>query len=1572
VQKLAEICIRRPVFATMIVLALMVLGVFSLFGLGVDLLPNVDVPTVAVSVQNPGSSPDQMEVEVTRRIEDSINTISAIDELRSTSSDGFSQVIVTFLLDKNGDVAAQEVRDKVNLVVGDLPTTALPPVIQKFDPGAAPIMNIVAGGDRPLGEITTIAEHQLRDELQNISGVGQVQILGGAEREIQIQLNPERMLAYNVSVAEVIAALRQQNVEIPGGAVEKGAQQLTLRTAGKLTTAEDFSRIAVAKRGTYVVTIADIGAAVDEPAELTSASYLNGNPAVTLVVSKQSGQNTVTVADGVKARLAELQPTLPRDVHAQVINDQSVFIKAAVSAIQEHLVLGSILAAVVIYFFLANVRTTLIAAVAIPTSIVSTFALMKAMNYTLNQITMLALTLMVGVVIDDAIVVLENIYRFIEEKGVPPFQAAIDGTREIGLAVLATTLSLLAVFVPVGFMGGIVGRFMSSFGLTAAFAISVSLIISFTLTPMLSSRFIRPPEPHRAGASKDSRFYSSIDRGYTAMLRWSMAHRGILVGICVLVMVSIVPLFMVIGKSFVPNDDRGEFQVTLTAPEGSSLPATTSIAERIARDLRSEPGVVSTLTNVGSASQVSVNQASIYVKLTDAGQRSRSQLALMVRARELLSQYPRELRTAVQPVSSVGSVGARSADVQFSIVGPDLQTLARYAQQLTTRMKASPDMVDVDSSLVFGRPELRVDIDRQRAADLGVNAEEIAQAINVFVGGQKISTFTVGTNEYNVTLRAQHAFRTSVEGIEQVPVGSTKSGPVPLRSVVNIVQTTGPASIDRLNRQRQVTVFANVVPGASQAAAIAEVQQFVNDLQLPTGYAPVLAGTSRELGRTGYYFVLAISLSFIFMYMVLAAQFESFIHPVTILLTLPLAVPFGLLSLLVTGQTVNIFSGLGLLLLFGIVKKNAILQIDHTNALRERGLTRYDAIIQANRDRLRPILMTTIALVAGMLPLVISSGPGAATNRSIGVLVIGGQSLCLLLTLLAVPVFYSLFDDAGRFGTQLAARFHVRPHVPAGASSRLSIVLIGVVLTASAVAAQQPPAVQVPVPSATPPALPPRVGIDSEQSITLDEVIRQVLANNTAIASSRVDVERARLSIEAARGAHDPVVGFDSYYQHAVTPVSSALAGSATGSLTQNTLLALPQITAFVPPSGTTIQAQLSAQRQTSTNELATLNPQYPTSLNLSVTQPLLRNLATDPARHEIIVAQKSATESAEQFRQQVIGIVAQAEQAYWQLVFARSNLDVQVEGLRLAQEQAASNARQANAGTLAPIDATDALTQVATAQQNAYAAQAAVATAETLLKTLMLPGPEAAMWRVGLTPTTPLELNAPSMTLDQAFATALQNRPEIAASEVSASINTTDVVFFRNQAKPQVNLIANYTSAGLSGLAVPPIQIPGFGATPPPDLVGGYGRSLSNLFRQSFPTTQVRVDVSVPIGNRTARANVASAVAQGQQIQVQRHQIEQSIAGDVRNALQAIESARLRVAAAADAQRFAEAVYASEQRKFQAGTTTVFLLFQRQTSMINARTQLVRAEADLSIAISQLGIATGTTLVARNITIQP
>jgi HAE1 family hydrophobic/amphiphilic exporter-1 len=1019
-HRLAELCIRRPVFATMLIVSLVVVGIFSYFSLGVDLFPKVDIPTVQVIISNPGASPEEIETEITKKIEDAVNTISQIDEVRSVSSEGQSLLTLTFELSKNGDVAAQEVQNKVNQIVNDLPATAKQPVVLKFDADAAPVMQIAVSAPRSLRDLTMIADKLIKQKLENAKGVGQIRIIGGAKREIHVLVDPARLRSYGLTITDVFSALKAQNLELPGGSLKEGARDFTVRTTGRITEPEQFNQIAIGIRGSYVVKVNDIGYAEDSYEEPATAARLDGVAAVTLVVSKQSGENTVATAADVKDRLKQISAGLPRDVHPQIIADQSVFIEAAVNNIKHHLVLGSLFASIVIFLFLANWRTTLIASIAIPTSIISAFALMAALGLTLNQITMLALTLMVGIVIDDAIIVLENIFRFMEEKGMGPIEAAIEGTREIGPAVMATTLSLLAVFLPVGFMGGIVGRFMSSFGFTSAFAIAVSLVVSFTMTPMLVSRFVKPPAKHGTDShsTKESGFFHWIDVRYTRMLEWSMAHRRWILVFSALTVLSIVPLFMFVGKNFLPTDDQSQFNVLVRTPEGTSLPATTATTEQIAREIRQLPGVYHTLVTAGGTADRSVNNSTIYVKLTDVEQRSASQVQLMQMTRQLLKKYPPEIHTGVELVAAIGG-NQSNAEIQFFIQGPDLDHLAHYSDALLAKMKAMPGVADPDSTLRGGKPEVRLVIDRARAADLGVSVMDIEQALNSLVAGQVASTFNAGQDQYDVRVRAQEQFRTTEAGLASMTVPSSKRVSVGLDEVVNISPGSGPSSVNRINRQRQVTLTCNTLPGGSQVAILAALNQAAQDLHMDPDYRAGTTGPSKELARTGGYFLMAFGLTFIFMYIVLAAQFESFIHPITILLTLPLAIPFGILSLLIAHQTVNIFSGLGLLLLFGIVKKNAILQIDHTNTLRKAGYSRHDAIIQANRDRLRPILMTTMALVAGMIPLVVSSGSGSGTNRSIGVLVVGGQSLCLLLTLLAVPVFYSYFEDLRGFRLKL-------------------------------------------------------------------------------------------------------------------------------------------------------------------------------------------------------------------------------------------------------------------------------------------------------------------------------------------------------------------------------------------------------------------------------------------------------------------------------------------------------------------------------------------------------------------------
>ncbi|MBX3297956.1 MAG: efflux RND transporter permease subunit [Acidobacteria bacterium] len=1032
-QWLAEICVKRPVFATMLILSLVVVGAFSFLSLGVDLFPKIDFPTVTVTVVNPGASPQEIETEITDKIEEAVNTISGIDEMRSSSVEGISQVFVQFVLEKDVNIAAQEVENRVQTVIPRLPETAKQPTVQKLDTDAAPVLRISVSAPRNLTEITETAKKKIKQPLESVNGVGQISIIGGRERQINVWVDPDKLRSYNITPAEVVGALKIQNVEFPSGRLDEGQKETAVRTVGKLQSVAEFNDVVVSTRGTYQVKVKDIGYVEDGSEEVRSEARLNGQPAVTLVVSKQSGQNTVAVAREIKSRLADIQASLPVGYEMRVIGDNSIFIENSLHAIEEHLIVGSILAAIVVFLFLWSFRSTFIAGLAIPTSIISTFGLMYAMGYTLNSITMLSLTLMVGIVIDDAIVVLENIYRFVEEKGMNPFQAAIEGTREIGLAVLATTLSLMAVFVPIGFMQGIVGRFMSSFGLTASFAVGVSLIVSFTLTPMLAARLIKAKkETHEPPAETDEisgdgmlarpaepeshykGWFGRVDAVYAGLLRFSMSHRWVIVLLCILVFASTVPLFMYVGKNFLPVDDQSQFEISIRTPEGSSISQSAQIFERIAGEVRKMPGVTDTLSTVGGGTQQVVNAGTIYVKLTDIKERSRSQEQIMAATRDLLAKdFPPELRTSVQQVQAFSGGGFRNANVQFLISGPDIKKLEEYSQKILAKMKSIPDAVDVDSTLISGKPEVQLEVDRATAADLGVRVGDVSQALNTLIAGQDATTYNSGSDQYDVTVRSINPFRTSVEGLKRVIVPSSKLGWVTLDRVVTAKEGTGPSSIDRTNRQRQVTLLANTKPGGSAAAITSAINDYVKELGIDKapGYRTGYVGQSKEMGKAGFYFLLAFVLSFIFMYIVLAAQFESFIHPVTILLTLPLSIPFGIVSLLIAGQTVNIFSGLGLLLLFGVVKKNAILQIDHTNHLRSQGMNRYDAIIQANRDRLRPILMTTIALVAGMIPLVLSSGAGSGTNRSIGVLVVGGQSLCLLLTLLAVPVFYSIFDD---------------------------------------------------------------------------------------------------------------------------------------------------------------------------------------------------------------------------------------------------------------------------------------------------------------------------------------------------------------------------------------------------------------------------------------------------------------------------------------------------------------------------------------------------------------------------------
>jgi len=1012
-QWLAEICVKRPVFATVLILSLSVIGGFSFTRLGVDRFPKIDLPTVLITTVQPGAAPEQIETEITDKIEEGVNTISGIDELRSTSSEGISQVIITFLLDKDIDVAAQEVRDKVNGVLPRLPKTIQQPRVDRMDPDAAPVLSLALTANKPVRDITEYADKVLRRQLESLNGVGQVLVVGGRERQVNVWLDADRLRAYNVTVTDVARALTAQNAEVPGGRMDQGSSSITLRTRGRVQTVQEFNDIVVRATEGHPVTIADVAQVEDGMADADTIANVNGESTVLLNVRRQSGTNTVEVVRGIRRQLQTIKGALPAGYTLRIVRDGAEFIEASISNVEEHLVVGSLLAAVVVLIFLTNLRSTIIAAIAIPTSIIATFGLIWYMGFTLNMLTMLALTLSVGIVIDDAIVVLENIYRFIEEKHDDQFQAAIDATQEIGLAVLATTLSLVAIFVPVAFMGGIVGKFMKSFGLTMAFAILVSLIVSFTLTPMLSARWLKVEKRGNKHASKDTRVFRVIDGAYTKMLEWAMAHRAVVAAVAALVLLSSVPLFMAVDKNFLSNDDQSEFEINLRAPEGTSLETTEIITNRVATAIRErEPEVAYTLVQIAADNAKTRNLGNIYVRLRPIEERRRDQFAVMNSIRKhVLPPLAANLRTSVQPIANIGGGGSQNADIQFIINGPDLQMLDQYGRQLVDRIRELPGVVDADTSMNAGKPEVTVRVDRPKAADLNVQIADAAEALRLLVGGDQVTTYNEGGEQYEVHLRAKQADRSTQEAVAALTVPSSRLGTVSLDNVADFSPSRAPSDINRLGRQRQVTIFANLLPDASQGevqnAMLAEFQR----MKLGPEYRGALTGRSKELARAGQNFLLAFLLSLIFMYLILAAQFESWLHPITILLSLPLTLPFALLSIIIFRQSLNVLSALGLLVLFGVVKKNSILQIDHANQLKATGLSTHAAIVQASRDRLRPILMTTFAFVAGMVPLIVSKGIGSGTNHAIGFVIFGGQSLALVLTLIVTPVAYSLFDD---------------------------------------------------------------------------------------------------------------------------------------------------------------------------------------------------------------------------------------------------------------------------------------------------------------------------------------------------------------------------------------------------------------------------------------------------------------------------------------------------------------------------------------------------------------------------------
>jgi HAE1 family hydrophobic/amphiphilic exporter-1 len=1026
---LSGVAVRRPVFTAMMMFGLIVLGIFGFRRLPIDEFPDVDIPVVAVQTVYPGASPETIEREVTRRLEEAFNTVEGVDRITSNSLEGVSSVVVEFDLGRDGDLASQDIRARIDQVRRELPTDIEAPVVQKFDPSAQPILSLaLSSGTLTVPELTTLADETIRRRLESVSGVGQLQIAGGLEREIRVNLLPERMQATGVSAQEIMGALSRQNLEVPAGRVERGTGEQLVRVTGRITDPAQFNDVIVASRGGMTVRLGDVARVEDATEEERSIAMVDDRRAVSLDVLKVSGANTVEVADGVKEAIDELKGTLPAGAQLSVVRDNSITIRQSVDDVIHELVLGAILTVIVVMLFLNDWKATAITSLALPVSVISAFMLMDALGFTLNVLTLMGLSLSIGILVDDAIVVIENIVRH-REHGEGYFTAARRGTSEIFLAVMATTLSIVAVFVPVAFMGGIIGRFFYQFGMTVAFAVLVSLFVSFTLTPMLSAWWgVDPHDPSAGGGNPVTRVIAGFNRWfdrnadrYRGIIGWSLRHRKSTLGLAAAAFIGTFMLFPLIGGGFMPEQDQSAFNVSFETPEGSSLAYSAQKAEEIGAAVRSLPGVDFTYTTVGAGVTGTVTAGNIYVDLVPSSERGRSQQELMVDARGKLAS----LFGATIVVGEAGGLGGPQQPLQVNLRGPDVRQLAALSEQVAERMRAIPGIADVQTSLGAPRPEYRIDVNRDLANELGLDVGQVSGTVRPLLAGQTATTWQDPTGEErDVVVQVARERRTSLESITNLPISTPSGATVPLGQLAQVAEGVAPAQIDRQDLERVGTVGASVTPDISISEASTAITQAIGDMKLPAGYTVTLGGETEQLQETMGYVLESILLAVILIFLILASQFESFTQPFAIMLSLPLSLIGVLLALLLTDDTFNMMSMIGVIMLMGLVTKNAILLVDNANERRQAGTERTAALIEAGRVRLRPIVMTTAAMIFGMLPIAIGMGEGGGFRAPMARAVIGGLITSTLLTLVVVPVAYTYFDD---FGGWVARGFKRKP-----------------------------------------------------------------------------------------------------------------------------------------------------------------------------------------------------------------------------------------------------------------------------------------------------------------------------------------------------------------------------------------------------------------------------------------------------------------------------------------------------------------------------------------------------------------
>ncbi|MGQ0512616.1 MAG: efflux RND transporter permease subunit [Betaproteobacteria bacterium] len=1028
-----RVSISNPVFATMMMAALLVLGAFSYSRLPVEQFPDVSFPVVVVQTEYPGASPENVEEEVTRKIEESVNTISGIKTLSSRSYEGLSVVIIEFDLAIEPKLAAQDVREKIALIRSAFRDEIKEPRVSRFNPDDSPIVSVaVQSSSRSLRELTTLADQVIKKRLENVGGVGQATLVGGVKREIKVYLNLEAMEAQKVGADQVIQALRSENQEVPAGSILSASEERIVQLRARLTGPQDFRNLIVARRGGKPVTLGAIAEIEDGQQEEENAALVNGQRALSVDIIKAQGENTIGVVDGVRRVVGELQGFLPSDVRIDIVRDASTGIRNSVADVKKTLLEGGVLTIAIVFLFLASWRSTVITGLTLPIALIGTFLFIYAFGFTLNVLTLMALSLSVGLLIDDAIVVRENIVRHVA-LGADHRTAALEGTREIGLAVLATTLSIVAVFLPVGFMGGIIGRFFHQFGLTVVAAVLISMFVSFTLDPMLSSIWHDPQAEGKFSKNPLGRllawFHGLMERfsdRYERLLAWSLSHRKSVVVLALASFLASFPLMKLVGSEFVPEPDLSELQVQFKTPVGASLALTQSKAQQAEAALREFPEVRYTYATVNTGFVQGKNKVNIFVQLVPRKTRSRSQNELTRPMRERLSRIA---GIELQQIGAYKSVSS-GKPLQVSILGQERKVLNEIAAKVMAELREVPGAVDAESSDEAAKPQLGVTLKRDLASDLGIGVVQLSAALRPLLAGQAVGNWKGPDDQYyDVQVRLSRADRARAEDLARVPLASTQADAngaprmVKLSEIAAIAPGSGPQQINRKEQLREVLITANVFNRAAGDAA-ADLRARLDRIALPPGYRFTMGGSSKDIQESMYFAGQALALAVVFIYLILASQFGSFIQPVAIMMSLPLALIGVVLALIVARSTLNLFSIIGFIMLMGLVTKNAILLIDFVNLERRLGKARREAVLAAGRIRLRPILMTTLAMIFGMIPLALGLGEGGEQRSPMGQAVIGGVMASGLLTLVVVPVIYTYLDDLAAWSKRAwATRF---------------------------------------------------------------------------------------------------------------------------------------------------------------------------------------------------------------------------------------------------------------------------------------------------------------------------------------------------------------------------------------------------------------------------------------------------------------------------------------------------------------------------------------------------------------------